>query len=89
MAAEIMSSAPKQEEIIDFITGWLGGQLGQPVLAEANFGAIGMDSLDAVGLIDALADKLGLDELPVSLVLDHPSAAALAAYLESSASAAQ
>jgi acyl carrier protein len=69
------------EEILSFTTEWLSVQLGQPVLPEANFGALGMDSLDAVALTDALADKLGLDELPVSMVLDYPSALALSEQL--------
>ena len=71
------------EEILSFTTEWLSAQLGQPVLPEANFGAIGMDSLDAVALTDALADKLGFDELPVSMVLDYPSALALSEHLAS------
>lgn len=69
------------QEILDFTTDWLSQQLGQPVTAEANFGALGMDSLDAVELTDALAEKLGLDELPVNLILDYPSLTALAEYL--------
>lgn len=68
-------------EIATFITEWLGGQLGQTVLPEANFGALGMDSLDAVGLVDALADRLGMDDLAVSLVLDYPTATALSVHL--------
>jgi acyl carrier protein len=75
-----MSTASEQD-IATFITGWLSTQLGQPVQPEANFGALGMDSLDAVALTDALADRLGVDELPVSLVLDYPSALVLAQHL--------
>lgn len=76
-----MSAPEREEEILSFITTWLGGQLGQPVLPDANFGAIGMDSLDAVSLTDALADKLGVDELPVAMVLDYPTARALSHHL--------
>lgn len=76
-----MSAPELEEEILSFTTAWLSGQLGQPVLPDANFGAIGMDSLDAVSLTDALADKLEVDELPVSIVLDYPTARALAHHL--------
>lgn len=74
-------STPSAHEILDFTTSWLSQQLGTTVLPEANFGAIGMDSLDAVALTDALADRLGIDELPVSIVLDHPSPQSLSEWL--------
>lgn len=69
------------EDLTAFITDWLGRQLGHGIQPDANFGALGLDSLDAVELTDALAEKLGVDELPVSLILDHASPAALAAHL--------
>jgi acyl carrier protein len=68
-------------EIEGFIAAWIKEQLEQEVDAEANFAAIGMDSLDAVRFTDELAEFMGLDELPISLMLDHPTAAALARYL--------
>lgn len=69
------------EAIQVFITTWLKEQLEQDVAADANFAAIGMDSLDAVRLTDDLATFIGVDEVPVSLILDHPTAGALARHL--------
>ncbi|MCA9796973.1 MAG: acyl carrier protein [Candidatus Eremiobacteraeota bacterium] len=66
-----------------FIVDWLTEQLGHTVAPEANFGALGMDSIDAVELTDALAEKLGWDDLPVSMILDHPSPRQLADQLAS------
>lgn len=68
-----------------FVTNWLSRQLGQAVNAQANFGALGMDSLDAVELTDALADELGVEQVDVSLILDHPTPARLADFLSSQA----
>jgi acyl carrier protein len=76
--------AEKQMEIADFITEWLSQQLGQEVSAEANFGALGLDSLDAVELTDALADKLGREQIDVSLILDYPTAVRLGEHLANS-----
>lgn len=69
------------KQISDFIVQWLTEQLGQQVGPDAEFTALGLDSLDAVRMTDALAAKLGIDELPVSLVLEHPSVSALAGHL--------
>lgn len=72
------------QEILAFITNWLAEQLGQTeVGADANFATLGLDSLDAVELTDALASHLGIEELPVSVILDFPSASALATELAS------
>lgn len=74
-----------RKEIEVFVTNWLSRQLGQAVNAQANFGALGMDSLDAVELTDALADELGVEQVDVSLILDHPTPARLADFLSSQA----
>ena len=70
-------------DIEAFIVTWMKEQLEQDVDLEANFAAIGIDSLDAVRFTDDLAAFLGVDELPVSLVLDHPTARELAKHLGS------
>ncbi len=76
-----MSDTGDKTELANFIASQLSAMLGQEVSPEANFAALGMDSLDAVTLIDALADRLGEDELPVTLVVDFPTAQALATHL--------
>jgi acyl carrier protein len=68
-------------ELETFMVAWLREQLEQEVDADANFAAIGMDSLDAVRFTDELAEFIGVDELPVSLILDHPTTAELARHL--------
>ena len=76
-----MKESLSSTELRGFIVNWLSSQLGHSVKPEANFGALGLDSLDAVELTDALAEKLGVDELPISLILDHASPVALAEHL--------
>jgi acyl carrier protein len=66
-----------KDELKTFIVSWLSEQLGRAVNQDASLAALGLDSLDAVRLADALAEKLGVDELPVSVVLDQPSVVAL------------
>ena len=73
--------AQSKQQIEEFVTRWLSEQLGQNVSPEGNFGALGMDSLDAVELTDALADLLQVEQVDVSLVLDHPTPARLAEHL--------
>ena len=69
------------KQISSFIVAWLEEQLGQQVNPEAEFAALGLDSLDAVRLTDALAGRLGVDELPVGVMLEHPSIPALSGHL--------
>lgn len=70
-----------RQDIESFISNWLKEQLDQEVESHANFGAVGMDSLDAVQLIDDLALFLGVEELSISLILEHPTTAELATHL--------
>jgi acyl carrier protein len=68
-------------DIENYINAWLKEELEQEVDSEANFAALGMDSLDAVRLTDDLAEFMGIEELPVTLILDHPTTSELAAHL--------
>jgi len=70
-----------RKDIESFISNWFKAQLEQDVELHANFGAVGMDSLDAVQLIDDLALFLDVEELPISLLLEHPTTAELATQL--------
>jgi acyl carrier protein len=73
--------AKTENEIVWFMVRWLSEQLRREVGADANFAALGLDSIDMVRLTDALAEDMGVEELPISLVLDHPTISALAAQL--------
>jgi acyl carrier protein len=73
--------AKEIDDIEAFIAGWMKEQLEQEVDPGANFAAVGMDSLDAVRFTDDLAAFLGVEELPVSLILDHPTGRELASHL--------
>ena len=84
MVHERLGVAVDKKELEDFIARWLSRQLGMEVSTDAAFGALGFDSLDAVELTDALAEKLGVEEVDISLILDYPSASRLAEYLASS-----
>jgi acyl carrier protein len=64
-----------------FIANWMKEQLEQEVDSDANFAAVGMDSLDAIRFTDDLAAFIGVDELPISLILDHPTGRDLAKHL--------
>lgn len=76
-----MTTMTDAKAIVDFTLKWLAEQLEQEVSADANFAALGLDSLDAVRLTDDLAALIGVEELPVSLILDHPTANALGEHL--------
>ena len=73
--------AQQAEELVAFTVDWLSKKYGQPVNPEVEFVALGLDSLDLVRLINALAERVGVDELPVSLMFDHPSVSSLAEHL--------
>jgi acyl carrier protein len=71
----------KEKEITSFLVRWLTEQLKRPITANSHFAKLGIDSLDVVRMTDALAEHLGLDELSVELVMDHPSVEALATHV--------
>jgi acyl carrier protein len=68
-------------EIEAVIVGWIDRQLDIECSAESNFAALGLDSLDAVELTEVLAEQLGLEEVPISWILDHPTPRSLALRL--------
>lgn len=69
------------QKIASFIRNWLTNQLQQEVGQDAEFAGLGLDSLDVVRLTDELAEHIGVDELPVALVLEHPTVSSLASHL--------
>lgn len=71
------------KDIESLIVDWVRTQLDVECSPEANFGALGLDSLDAVELSEVLAEKVGLEEVPVTWILDHPTPRRLAAQLAS------
>ena len=70
-------------DIETFVVAWLKEELEQDVDCQDDFATVGIDSLDAVRLTDDLADFIGVEELPVSLILDHPTTAKLAEHISS------
>ncbi|MEV6874186.1 type I polyketide synthase [Amycolatopsis sp. NPDC051128] len=83
-----LSGAPANERIrvlTDLVRGQaavvLGHGTADEVRADRPFKELGFDSLTAVELRTLLATALGR-ELPATLVFDHPTPSALAAYLD-------
>ncbi|HVQ09445.1 MAG TPA: AMP-binding protein [Allosphingosinicella sp.] len=72
-----------QDDIADYIAMWLSRALGRAVGADAVFEEVGLDSLDAVRLTQALGKELGR-ELSATLAMDFPTIDLLAGHLASS-----
>jgi acyl-CoA synthetase (AMP-forming)/AMP-acid ligase II/acyl carrier protein len=68
------------DEITRFVASWLSEHFGRAIATDAEFSTIGLDSLEAVRMLDALAEILGV-ELDPMLALDYPSAAMLGGHL--------
>lgn len=73
--------AEAEQELLSFTLRWMSEELGRTVAPDAAFATMGLDSLDVVRLTDALAEHMGVDELPVSIVLDHPTLSSLVNHL--------
>ncbi|GAA1088893.1 hypothetical protein GCM10009577_08150 [Streptomyces javensis] len=71
-------------DMLDLVRGHVAAVLGHrraaDVPADRAFSDLGLDSLTATQLRTALSDATGLD-LPISLAFDHPTPAAVAAFL--------
>jgi NADP-dependent 3-hydroxy acid dehydrogenase YdfG/acyl carrier protein len=78
-------ASEQDQELLGLVSGQTATVLGYPsadaIPADGRFSELGIDSLTAVELRNRLQAATGL-RLPVTLVFDHPSAAALARYLK-------
>jgi len=72
-----------EQEIAEFIASWLSRALGRAVGVDAVFEEVGLDSLDAVRLTQAVGRELGR-ELSPTLAMDFPTIGLLAGHLASS-----
>jgi hypothetical protein len=70
----------RQAELEQAILAIFAQALGQEINAEADFFAMGGDSLAAEHVLAELSARLG-SNLPGWVLLDHPTAAGLAAVL--------
>jgi hypothetical protein len=64
-----------------FIATWMKEQLKQDVDSESNLAALGVESDHAVRFMDDLAGFVGMHDVPVRLLLEHPTAGNLAWHL--------
>ena len=70
----------QEEDIRSHIAQLLGSLIGSEVAADQPFMDVGLDSLGAVELRNALSARYSLD-LPASLLFDYPNISTLSKYL--------
>lgn len=64
-----------------FIGTWMKEHLEQEVDSESNLAAIGVESSRAAHFMGDLARFIGMNDVPVRLLLEHPTAGDLARHL--------
>src|SRR5262245_17119683 len=64
-----------------FIATWMKEQLQQEVDSESNLAALGVESLHAARLMGDLARFIGMNDVSVRLLIEHPTAGDLARHL--------
>ncbi len=69
------------DNISEILIGILGLQAGTIVDTDQPMTDMGLDSLSAIDLLEALQDKFGISLKPTTHV-DYPTVAALAAHIE-------
>lgn len=88
-AAAAAAADPDEAELRQLLIDWLVRELKVPpatLSASAQFGQLGVDSVAAVSLLNALEQRLGR-KLSTSLIWNHPTVGELARYLAASAGA--
>lgn len=87
--AGVAAAADPTAELQQLLIDWLVRELKVPptaLSADAQFGQLGVDSVAAVSLLNALEQRLGR-KLSTSLIWSHPTIGELARYLAASAEA--
>lgn len=83
-----MTHRPRTDAAREPLLPWLVGEIAQRVGVppdridvDADFDEFGLDSVQAVAVSGALSERLG-QELPATLLYEHPSIRELAGFLD-------